>query len=38
MIFGIGNDLCEIWWIERTIARFGDSFLEGICTAGLLMI
>jgi holo-[acyl-carrier protein] synthase len=33
MILGIGNDLCDIRRIERTIARFGDRFLNRVFTA-----
>lgn len=33
MIIGIGNDLCDIRRIERTIARYGDRFLERVFTA-----
>jgi holo-[acyl-carrier protein] synthase len=33
MVLGIGNDLIDIGRIERTIARFGDRFLERIFTA-----
>ncbi|CAA2138617.1 holo-ACP synthase [Hyphomicrobium sp. ghe19] len=33
MIIGIGNDLCDIRRIERTIARFGDRFLNRVFTA-----
>ena len=32
MIIGIGNDLCDIRRIERTIARFGDRFLLRVFT------
>jgi holo-[acyl-carrier protein] synthase len=32
MILGIGNDLIDIRRIERTIARFGDRFLERVFT------
>lgn len=32
MIIGIGNDLCDIRRIEKTIARFGDRFLERVFT------
>ena len=28
MIIGIGSDLCDIARIERTLARFGDRFIE----------
>lgn len=33
MIIGIGNDLCDIRRIERTIERFGDRFLNRVFTA-----
>jgi holo-[acyl-carrier protein] synthase len=33
MILGIGNDLCDIRRIEKTIARFGDRFLNRVYTA-----
>jgi holo-[acyl-carrier protein] synthase len=33
MIIGIGNDLCDIRRIEKTMARFGDRFLERVFTA-----
>jgi holo-[acyl-carrier protein] synthase len=33
MILGIGNDLCDIRRIEKTIARFGDRFLLRVFTA-----
>ena len=33
MIIGIGNDLCDIRRIEKTIARFGDRFLERVFTS-----
>lgn len=32
MILGLGNDIVDIERIERTIARFGDRFLERIFT------
>ncbi|MFO1107346.1 MAG: holo-ACP synthase [Amaricoccus sp.] len=32
MILGIGTDLCNIERIERTIARFGDRFLDRVFT------
>jgi holo-[acyl-carrier protein] synthase len=32
MIIGIGNDLCDIRRIEKTIARFGDRFLLRVFT------
>ena len=34
MILGIGTDLAEIARVERSIARFGDRFLERVYTAG----
>lgn len=33
MIIGIGTDLVDIRRIERTIARFGDRFLDRVFTA-----
>jgi holo-[acyl-carrier protein] synthase len=33
MIIGIGSDLIDIRRIERTIARFGERFLERVFTA-----
>ena len=33
MILGIGNDLCDIRRIERTLSRFGERFLERAFTA-----
>lgn len=33
MILGIGSDLIDIRRIERTIARFGDRFLDRVFTA-----
>ena len=33
MILGIGNDLCDIRRIEKTLARFGDRFLQKAFTA-----
>ena len=30
MIIGIGNDLIDIRRIERTLARFGDRFIERV--------
>jgi holo-[acyl-carrier protein] synthase len=33
MIIGIGNDLIDIRRIEKTIARFGDRFVQRIYTA-----
>ena len=33
MIIGIGNDICDIRRIEKTISRFGDRFLERVFTA-----
>jgi holo-[acyl-carrier protein] synthase len=32
MIIGIGNDLCDVRRIEKTIARFGVRFLERVYT------
>ncbi len=32
MILGIGNDLCDIRRIEKTIQRFGDRFLNRVFT------
>lgn len=32
MILGLGNDIIDIRRIERTIARFGDRFLERVFT------
>jgi holo-[acyl-carrier protein] synthase len=32
MIIGLGNDIIDIRRIERTIARFGDRFLDRIFT------
>ncbi len=32
MILGIGNDLCDIRRIEKTIARFGERFLVRVFT------
>jgi holo-[acyl-carrier protein] synthase len=32
MILGIGNDLCDIRRIEKTLARFGDRFLQKVFT------
>ena len=32
MIVGIGSDLCNIERIERSIARFGDRFLQRVFT------
>ncbi|MGZ8403142.1 MAG: 4'-phosphopantetheinyl transferase superfamily protein, partial [Rhodoplanes sp.] len=33
MIIGIGTDIVDIRRIERTIARFGERFLDRIFTA-----
>lgn len=33
MILGIGNDLCDIRRIEKTLDRFGDRFLKKVFTA-----
>ena len=32
MIIGIGNDICDIRRIEKTLARFGDRFLKKVFT------
>ena len=32
MIIGIGNDLCRIDRIEKTLARFGDRFVQRVFT------
>ncbi len=32
MILGIGNDLCDIRRIEKSIERFGDRFLQRVFT------
>ena len=32
MILGIGNDIIDIRRIEKTIARFGDKFIQRIFT------
>ncbi|MCB8878731.1 holo-ACP synthase [Acidisoma cellulosilytica] len=32
MIIGIGSDLCDIRRVEKTMARFGDRFLERVFT------
>lgn len=32
MILGLGNDLCDIRRIERTLERFGDRFVERVFT------
>jgi holo-[acyl-carrier protein] synthase len=32
MIIGIGSDLCDIRRVEKTIARFGDRFIERVFT------
>lgn len=32
MILGIGSDLCDIRRVEKTLARFGDKFLERVFT------
>lgn len=34
MIFGIGNDICDITRIERSLARFGAAFEERVFTEG----
>ena len=33
MILGIGNDICDIRRIEKTLERFGDRFLNKVYTA-----
>jgi holo-[acyl-carrier protein] synthase len=33
MILGIGNDICDIRRIEKTLERFGDRFLDKVFTA-----
>lgn len=33
MILGIGNDLCDIRRIEKTIERYGERFLNRVFTA-----
>jgi holo-[acyl-carrier protein] synthase len=32
MILGLGNDLCDIRRIERTLERFGERFLDRVFT------
>ncbi|MFO1148963.1 MAG: holo-ACP synthase [Alsobacter sp.] len=32
MIIGIGSDLCDIRRIEKTLARFGDRFVQRVFT------
>lgn len=32
MIIGIGNDLCDIRRVEKTLERFGERFLEKVFT------
>ncbi len=32
MIIGLGNDLCDIRRVEKTMARFGERFLERVFT------
>ena len=32
MILGIGNDICDIRRIEKTLERFGDRFLDKVFT------
>lgn len=34
MILGLGVDLCDIRRVERTLARFGDRFVQRIYGAG----
>ena len=33
MILGIGNDLCDIRRIEKSLERFGDRFVNRILTS-----
>lgn len=33
MIIGIGNDLCDIRRVEKTLERFGERFLDRVFTA-----
>lgn len=33
MIIGIGNDLCDIRRIEKSLERFGDRFIQRVFTA-----
>ena len=33
MILGIGNDMIDIRRVERTLARFGDRFIQRVFTA-----
>ena len=32
MIIGIGNDLCDIRRIEKTLDRFGERFIQRVFT------
>ena len=34
MILGIGNDMCDITRIEKSLARFGEAFENRVFTAG----
>jgi holo-[acyl-carrier protein] synthase len=34
MIFGIGNDMCDITRIEKSLARFGEAFERRVFTQG----
>lgn len=34
MILGIGNDMCDITRIEKSIARFGEAFEKRVFTSG----
>lgn len=34
MILGIGNDICDIRRIERSLDRFGEAFEQRVFTAG----
>jgi holo-[acyl-carrier protein] synthase len=34
LVLGIGTDIIEIERIERSVARFGDAFLQRVFTAG----
>lgn len=33
MIIGLGNDLCDIRRVEKTLERFGERFLQKVFTA-----
>ena len=37
MILGLGNDLIDIRRIEKTLARFGDRFIDRVFTDGTLV-